>query len=88
MSATVITILVLSGLILIMLFLFYIQHKKLKEVKEKLNVEIQAYDGLFREFELYRKAEQFNHKQEEKVNEKIDDLHSGKLSADDVLPKR
>ena len=88
MSASVIAILVLLGLFLITLVLLICQRNKNKDLKQRLNLKTEAYNGLQNEFELYRKSEQFKHKQEEETNEKIDDLHSGKLSADDILPKR
>lgn len=61
---------------------------KNKELKKKYDLKSEAYNGLYKEFELYRQSEQFKNKQEEEVNEKVADLHSGKLSADDILPKR
>lgn len=88
MSATVIAILVLLGMFLIMLVLFVCQHNRNKELKERLDRKTEAYNGLLEEFDLYRKSEQFKHQKEEEANEKINDLHSGKLSADDILPKR
>ncbi|SEP79478.1 hypothetical protein SAMN04487977_101447 [Treponema bryantii] len=88
MSASVIAILVLLGLFLVVLILFICQRNKNKELKDRLDRKTEAYNGLLEEFDLYRKSEQFKHQKEEETNEKIDDLHSGKLSADDILPKR
>lgn len=59
-----------------------------KELKKKYDLKVEAYNGLYKEFQLYRQSEQFKNSQEEEVNEKVSDLHSGKLSADDILPKR
>ena len=88
MSASIITILVLIALGLCS-FIFAVCQKNLaKELQEKLDRKSEMYKGLQEEFELYRNAEQFKHQKEEEVNEKVDDLHSGKLSADDILPKR
>ena len=64
------------------------QHGYNKELKDRLAKKTEAYNGLMEEFELYRKSEQFKQQKEEETNEKVDDLHSGKLSADDILPKR
>ena len=61
---------------------------KNKELKKKYDLKVEAYNGLYKEFELYRRSEQFKSEQEEKVNEKIDNLHNGNLTADDILPKR
>lgn len=88
MTATVITILVLIGLFLLTLIFAVCQHNLNKELKNRLNQKTEAYNGLQAEFELYRKSEQFKHEKQEEANEKISELHSGKLSADDILPKR
>lgn len=88
MSATIITILVLLGMFLVMVALFCGQINRNKELKQRLDLKTDAYNGLMEEFELYRKSEEFKHQKQEEANEKIDDLHSGKLSADDILPKR
>ena len=88
MTATIITILVLFGLFLLALVFAVCQHNLAKDLKSQLARKSEAYNGLREEFELYRKSEQFKHQKEEETNEKVDDLHSGKLSADDILPKR
>ena len=88
MSITVIIILVLIGLFLLALVFGLCQRNLAKDLKNKLELKTEAYNGLQAEFELYRKSEQFKHEKQEEANEKIDDLHSGKLSADDILPKR
>lgn len=79
-------VLILFGLFLLILFIC--QRSKNKDLKLRLNLKTEAYNGLKEEFDLYREAEQFKHQKQEEVNEKVDDLHSGKLSADDILPKR
>ena len=88
MSATVIVILVLFGLFLATIIFALCQRSLYKETKNMLNRKIEAYNGLIEEFELFRNSEQFKHQKQEEANEKIDDLHTGKLSADDILPKR
>ena len=88
MSVSVIAILILVCLFLFTLIFAVCQHNLNKELKNKLELKTEAYNGLQAEFELYRKSEQFKHEKQEEANEKIDDLHSGKLSADDILPKR
>lgn len=88
MSASIITILVLIVLGLVTVIFAICQKKLNKELKHRLAQKTEAYNGLRNEFELYRKSEQYKHQKEEEVNEKVNDLHSGKLSADNILPKR
>ena len=77
-------IIVLFALVYTVIYL----NTKNKELKHKYDLKVEQYNGLYNEFEKYRKSQQFKQEQEEKANEKISDLHSGKLSADDILPKR
>lgn len=88
MTTTIIIILALVVLFLLTLIFAVCQHNLSKELKNKLELKTEAYNNLQNEFELYRKSEDFKHKKKEEANEKIADLHSGKLSADDILPKR
>lgn len=88
MTVTVITILVLIGLFLVTLIFAICQHNLVKELKQQLDKSSELYVGLQEEFELYRNAERFKQKKEEEANEKVNDLHNGTLSADDILPKR
>lgn len=81
-------ILILLGLFLITLIFGICQHNLAKELKQQLEKSSELYVGLQEEFELYRNAENFKHKKEEEANEKIDDLHNGTVSSDDILPKR
>jgi len=81
-------IVILFGLFLLALVFAVCQRNLNKELKVKLEAKTKAYNGLQAEFELYRLSESFKCKKEEEANEKINDLHSGKLSADDILPKR
>lgn len=50
------------------------EHEKLLGIQEEYSKLVEAY-----------KIKKNN---KDKANEKIDNLHSGKLSADDILPKR
>ena len=77
-------IIVLFALVFTVIYL----NTKNRELKQKYDLKVEQYNGLYKEFEKYRKSQQFKQEQEEKANEKISDLHSGKLSADDILPKR
>lgn len=88
MNLLSIIIIALLGITFASIIYAVCQHGYNKELKERLAQKTEAYNGLQAEFDLYRQAEQFKHQKEEEVNEKVDDLHSGKLSADDILPKR
>lgn len=88
MSAFIIAILVLFCAFLGTLIFAICQNGKNKELKNQLKNKSDAYTNLQEEFELFRKSEQFKYQKQEEANEKINDLHSGKLSADDILPKR
>ena len=50
------------------------EHEKLLGIQEEYSKLVQAYE--------------IKKKNKEKADEKIDNLHNGKLSADDILPKR
>jgi predicted Holliday junction resolvase-like endonuclease len=88
MSATVITIVILIILFVATLIFAICQRKLSDELKIQLRNKTDAYIHLQEEFELYRKSESFKHQKEDEANEKINDLRTGKLSADDILPKR
>ena len=88
MTVTVITILILLAMFLLSLIFAICQRNLAKNLKEELNRKTEQYNGLQAEFELYRKSEQFKHEKQEEANEKINNLHNGTLSADDILPKR
>ena len=81
-------ILAVICIIFVLVYTIIYLNTKNKELKKRYELKAEAYNGLYKEFELYRQSEQFKNKQEEEANEKISDLHSGKLSADDILPKR
>lgn len=81
-------IIILFGLFLLALIFAICQHNRAKELKQQLDKSSELYVGLQEEFELYRNAERFKQKKEEEANEKVNDLHNGTVSADDILPKR
>ena len=81
-------VLIIFALFLIAFVFAVCQFNKNKTLKEQLKKSTEMYVGLQEEFELYRNAERFRQKKEEEANEKIDDLHNGSVSADDILPKR
>ncbi len=88
MSGFVIAIIILFGAFLLTFIFAVCLHNQNKELKGKLERKTNAYNGLYKEFELYRQSELFKHKKEEETDEKINDLHNGTMSADDILPKR
>lgn len=88
MSVTLIIILVLIVLFLAVLIFAIYERKQSKDLKLQLKLKSESYRHLQEEFELYRKSENFKYQKQEEANEKIDNLHTGKLSADDILPKR
>lgn len=65
-----------------------ILNTSLQETKNKLQNKNDAYNSLQKEIEMLRNSENFRKQKEEEVNEKIDNLHNGTMSADDFLPKR
>ena len=84
MNVMFITIAVLLALFLIALTVAIVEHglrKKLEEAHEKEIKELKQ------RLSYWEKSDIIKGKNREEANEKIDDLHSGKLSADDVLPK-
>ena len=81
---------VLIGLIVLILtgvvsFIFYKMFRKYKKAYE---VEHNKLIGLEAEYTRLVEAYQIRKNNKEKADEKIDDLHSGVISADDILPKR
>ena len=60
-------------------------YKKYKTAYEK---EHEKLLGIQEEYSKLVKAYEIKKKNKEKADAKIDDLHNGKLSADDILPKR
>lgn len=79
---------VLMVLLVISLICLKFVCNRYDSVKDQLNRKSEAYKNLLEEFEIYRNAEQFKYEKEKEANEKINDLHNGTLSADDILPKR
>lgn len=81
---------ILIGLIVLILtgvvsFIFYKMFRKYKKAYE---VEHNKLVGLEAEYTRLVKAYQIRKNNKEEADEKIDDLHSGVISADDILPKR
>ena len=81
---------VLIGLIVLILtgvvsFIFYKMFRKYKKAYE---VEHNKLIGLEAEYTRLVEAYQIRKNNKEEADEKIDDLHNGVISADDILPKR
>lgn len=81
---------ILIGLIVLILtgvvsFIFYKMFRKYKKAYE---VEHNKLVGLEAEYTRLVEAYQIRKNNKEEADEKIDDLHSGVISADDILPKR
>ena len=87
MSTIVITILVLILMFLVTLVLYVGARKKIKVINSDLKQSREMCEGLMKELEKLRKIDRIKTSNEEKANEKINDLYTGKLSADDILPK-
>ena len=60
---------------------------KIRKQKRKIKIQQQDYIGLKNELNKMHERQKIKDKIEEETNEKINDLHCGKLSADDILPK-
>ena len=81
-------VLILFGLLMATFIFAVCQHGYNKSLKQQLDKSSELYIGLQEEFELFRNTERFKAKKEEELNEKVNDLHNGTVSADDILPKR
>ena len=81
-------VMILLGVIAVLVLLFLWQLNRAKNLKDKLALITEQYELLFSEFDKLKTTQKIKAKNEEEKNEKINDLHSGKLSADDILPKQ
>ena len=80
-------IMILIGIIaFLVLFILWLM-TQYKNLKQKHCLLSEQYTMLFNEYDKLKTAQKIKAKNEEEANEKINDLHSGKLSADDILPK-
>ena len=62
--------------------------KLYKKYKLAYEQEHEKLIGIEQEYSKLVQAYEIKKKNKEKADEKIDNLHNGKLSADDILPKR
>ena len=88
MTPSLTVILVLTGLLLIALAFDIWQYRLCRKKDESLKRQTEIYDRLLKEYVCLQRAMDFRQKKAEETNEKIDSLHNGVLSADDILPKR
>ena len=88
MKVYVISILLLFLCSIIEFVLLVCQSKKIKIEKAEYKRLSAAYNGIKNELMTVIEVNKIRDKNEKKANEKINDLQSGKLSNDDILPKR
>ena len=82
---------VISALVFLVIIagiLAYMFGKMSTKYKKQYEAECVKLACLQTEYEKLAKAYEAKKKNKEKADEKVSDLHSGKLSADDILPKR
>lgn len=80
-----VAIMIVTVIITIVAWVFTKLYKKYKDLYEQ---EHEKLLGIQEEYSKLIEAYNIKKKNKEKADEKIDNLHSGKLSADDILPKR
>lgn len=85
MTYVVISSILLFLVLSICMIVFGNLYKKYKYAYEK---EHEKLLGIQEEYSKLVRAYEIKKKNKEKTDAKIDDLHNGKLSADDILPKR
>lgn len=78
----------LAVVIVISIAFAVIFSKLYKKYKSAYEQEKSKLELLQEEYSKLAEAYKIKKENKEKADEKIDDLHSGKLSADDILPKR
>ena len=89
MKAVIIFLILLVALLVVILIsVIVMQKKKITRYEAEIEIKTRAYNNLMKEYLNIKDSEKFKHEKEKETNEKIDDLHSDKLSADDILPKR
>lgn len=66
----------------------FINNRLYKKYKNNYEKEMVNYKNLQEEYSKLAQAYKIKKENKEKADEKISDLHSGTVSADDILPKR
>lgn len=87
MKGLLIALLVVFGMFLVSFIINLCFKNKIDKQKTELKRKEEAYEGAVQEVQKLMEAQKIKEKNDEKAKEKISDLHSGKLSADDILPK-
>lgn len=85
MNYILVAIMIIAVIITIVAWVFTKLYKKYKNLYEQ---EHEKLLGIQEEYSKLIEAYNIKKRNKEKADEKIDNLHSGKLSADDILPKR
>jgi len=85
MFYVIIALAVLAVIAGVLAFIFCRLYQRSKKACEAEKVKLAC---LQQEYGKLVKAYEAKKKNKEKADEKVSDLHSGKLSADDILPKR
>jgi uncharacterized membrane protein SpoIIM required for sporulation len=80
--------LIISVLLLVSFIVIFILSKLYRKQKNNYEKEHNKLIGLEAEYTRLVEAYQIRKNNKEEADEKIDDLHSGIISADDILPKR
>ena len=80
-----VAIMIVAVIVTIVAWVFTKLYKKYKDLYEQ---EHEKLLGIQEEYSKLIEAYNIKKRNKEKADEKIDNLHSGKLSADDILPKR
>ena len=72
----------------VLVFTVVYLNTKNKELQRKVKEKEALVLGAMKEINTLKEELSIKKRNEESANEKIDALHTGKLSADDILPKR
>lgn len=85
MTYVLITLAVLVIISGVFAYIFYKMYRKFKNCYEKEHIKLV---NLQEEYSKLAEAYNIMKKNKEQADEEISDLHSGVVSADDILPKR
>lgn len=85
MTYILIGLIILTLVITVTAFIFYKLYRKNKLAYENEHTQLV---NLQQEYSTLVEAYKIKKQNKEKADEKISDLHSGTVSADDILPKR
>jgi uncharacterized membrane protein SpoIIM required for sporulation len=80
--------LIISALLLVSFVVIFILSKLYRKQKNNYEKEHNKLIGLESEYTRLVEAYQIRKNNKEEADEKIDNLHNGIITADDILPKR